>query len=71
MMAGCCLGQGALGFDVQRLPTPQDTQKMQAMGWGAAAEELEGVLATNWKPSHFAQAGSAGNLIFRQWLTLA
>jgi hypothetical protein len=71
MVLWCCVGSSAMSFDVQRWPTPQDTQTMQAMGWGAAAEELEKVLAEQWKPTHYAQAGSAGNQVFRQWLHLA
>lgn len=71
MVLWCCVGPSAMSFDVLRLPTLQDTQRMQVMGWGAAAEELESALAEQWKPSHFAQAGSAGNPAFRQWLLLA
>lgn len=63
--------QAFAAFDVQRVPTPLDTQAMQTMGWRAAAEELEAALVVTWKPSHFAQAGSSSNPTFQQWLRLA
>jgi hypothetical protein len=65
----CLLGpkSASASFDLQRLPTPQDAEVIRAMGWSAAADVLESQLAEKWKPSHFAQAGSAGNATFRQW----
>lgn len=57
-------------FDLRRVPTPQDVQNMRAMGWSAAADELEASLVADWKPSHAAQAGSGGNATFRQWQLL-
>lgn len=64
------LFQVRASFDLQRVPTPQDVEAIRAMGWSAAADELEGKLAEAWKPSHFAQAGSTGNATFRQWQLL-
>jgi hypothetical protein len=58
---------GAAEFDISRVPTVQDVQAIRAMGWSAAAETLEPQLAAAYKPSHFAQAGSTGNSLFRQW----
>ena len=57
-------------FDLQRMPTPQDAEEIRSMGWSAAADALESQLAEQWKPSHFAQAGIAGNATFRQWQLL-
>lgn len=54
-------------FDLARVPTMQDVQAIRAMGWSAAADALEPKLAAAYKPSHFAQAGSTGNALFRQW----
>ncbi len=58
------------GFDLGRMPTAQDVETIRSMGWAAAADELEAKLAAAWKPSHSAQAGSAGNALFRQWQRL-
>lgn len=71
LMLGWGVGQAYASFDVQTVPTPLDAQAMQTMGWRAAAEELETLLAETWKPSHFAQAGSSSNPTFQQWLRLA
>lgn len=57
-------------FDLQRMPTAQDVVAVRAMGWSAAADALEVQLVDQWIPSHSAQAGSAGNGIFRQWQRL-
>lgn len=57
----------AADFDISRVPTVQDVQAIRAMGWSAAADALEPKLAAAYKPSHFAQAGSTGNSLFRQW----
>jgi hypothetical protein len=65
-------GHGAQAdFDVARAPTAEDGQAIRAMGWTAAAEALEPKLAAAYQPSHFAQAGSAGNPLFRQWQLIA
>ena len=71
----CCFwlplfGAAAADFDLRRVPTAQDVAAIRALGWAAAAEELEPKLAAEWKPSHGAQAGSSGNAIFRQWQLL-
>jgi len=64
-------GAGAeAAFDLRRVPTPQDVENIRAMGWSAAADELEASLVAGWKPSHSAQAGSGGNATFRQWQLL-
>jgi len=57
-------------FDLRRLPTAQDIQAIRQMGWSAAADDLEAKLASAWKPTHAAQAGSSGNALFRQWQRL-
>ena len=62
---------GRADFDLTRMPTAQDGQAIRAMGWTAAADALEPALAAAYKPSHFAQAGSTGNSIFRQWQLLS
>lgn len=59
------------GFDLRRIPTAEDVRAIRAMGWVPAADELEDLLAAEWKPSHAAQAGSSGNSVFRQWQRLA
>jgi len=58
-------------FSLQRVPTAQDVQEIRRMGWAAAADRLEAKLAAEWKPSHFAQAGSSGSDVFRRWQLLA
>ena len=68
MVLGGLLGHGVRAdFDLSRMPTVQDVQAIRTMGWAAAADALEPKLAAAWKPSHFAQAGSTGNSLFRQW----
>ena len=57
-------------FDLRRMPTAQDVQAIRQMGWSAAADDLEAKLASAWKPTHAAQAGSSGNALFRQWQRL-
>ena len=57
-------------FDLQRSPGPQDIDAIAQAGWSAAAGELEAKLVAAWKPSHFAQVGSAAAETFRQWLLL-
>lgn len=71
LMLGWGVAQAYAAFELQRVPTPLDVEAMQTMGWRAAAEELEVVLAETWKPSHIAQAGSSSNPTFQQWLRLA
>lgn len=66
LLAGAVSAQAA-DFDISRVPTVQDVQAIRAMGWSAAADALEPELAAAYKPSHFAQAGSTGNSLFRQW----
>jgi hypothetical protein len=61
----------AWGFDVSRVPTPQDLEQIRAGGWSAAADEIEGHLAAAWKPSNFAQVGSTQNDTFRRWQLLS
>ena len=63
----CAVSARAADFDVSRMPTVQDVQAIRAMGWSAAADALEPKLAAAYRPSHFAQAGSTGNSLFRQW----
>lgn len=64
----CVAASGArANFDISRVPTVQDVQTIRSMGWAAAADALEPMLAAAYKPSHFAQAGSTGNTLFRQW----
>lgn len=69
---GLLLGAGAAraDFDLRRVPTAQDVAAIRGMGWAVAADALEAKLASEWKPSHAAQAGSSGNAIFRQWQLL-
>jgi hypothetical protein len=68
VLLGGLLGHGVRAdFDLTRMPTVQDVQAIRAMGWAAAADALEPKLAEAWKPSHFAQAGSTGHSLFRQW----
>ncbi|MEX1045311.1 MAG: hypothetical protein WEC73_04200 [Chthoniobacterales bacterium] len=68
IVLGGLLGHGVRAdFDLSRMPTVQDVQAIRTMGWAAAADALEPKLAGAWKPSHFAQAGSTGNSLFRQW----
>lgn len=62
---------GRADFDLTRMPTAQDVQAIRAMGWTAAADALEPALAAAYKPSHFAQAGSTGNSLYRQWQLLS
>jgi hypothetical protein len=57
-------------FDLRRMPTAQDVQAIRQMGWSVAADDLEAKLASAWKPTHAAQAGSSGNALFRQWQRL-
>lgn len=40
------------------------------MGWSAAADAIEEKLAEAWRPDDFAQAGSCGMPLFRQWQLL-
>ena len=54
-------------FDLSRPPTAQDLAEIRRSGWAQAADALEEQLTARWKPSHFAQAGSTGNAVFRQW----
>jgi len=60
-------GGARAGFDISRVPTVQDVESIRSMGWAAAAAELEPELAAAWQPAHFAQAGSTGHALFRQW----
>ncbi len=62
---------GRAAFDVQRAPDARDLGEIRGMGWAAAADQLEQALVAAWKPSNFAQAGSAGNSAFRQWQLLS
>lgn len=57
-------------FDESRPPGAGDLAAIRQMGWAKAADELEEMLVRTWKPSHFAQAGSTGNAVFRQWQLL-
>lgn len=66
LLAGAVSARAA-DFDISRVPTVQDVQAIRAMGWSAAADALEPELAAAYRPSHFAQAGSTGNALFRQW----
>lgn len=57
----------AWGFDVTQVPTPRDFDRIAADGWAASADAIEEQLAAVWKPSNFAQVGSAQTPAFRQW----
>ena len=61
----------ARAFDISRMPAPPDVEHIRTMGWASAAAELEADLAAAWKPSNFAQVGSAHSDIFRRWQLLA
>ena len=62
---------GARAFDISRMPAPADVERIRAMGWASAADELEADLTAAWKPSNFAQVGSTHSDIFRRWQLLA
>lgn len=62
---------GARAFDISRMPAPADVERIRAMGWAPAADELEADLTAAWKPSNFAQVGSTHSDIFRRWQLLA
>jgi hypothetical protein len=62
---------GLASFDTTRLPSAGDFDQIRAMGWAAAADELEDRLADVWKPSNFAQVGSTAADTFRRWQLLA
>ena len=61
----------AWAFDISRVPTPQDFEQIRAMGWAAAADEIEEQMLPAWKPSGFAQVGSTRSDVFRRWQLLA
>lgn len=63
-------GSARAAFDVRRMPTAQDLAVIAQIGWAESADELEAQLSAAWKPSHFAQVGSAASETFRQWLLL-
>jgi tetratricopeptide (TPR) repeat protein len=73
--AACFLSAVGTAFaaspDVLGTPTAPALERARSIGWTAAATELEEALARDWKPSHVAQAGSAGRETFRHWLLLA
>lgn len=68
--AAFCAVPVRAAFDVSRPPDARDLEEIRSMGWAAAADRIESLLVAAWKPSHFAQAGSAGNPAFRQWQLL-
>jgi hypothetical protein len=61
----------AQAFEISRIPTPQDVERIRQIGWAAAADELEAGLAAAYQPSNFAQVGSTQSDIFRRWQLLA
>lgn len=61
----------AVAFDISRVPTPQDIRQIGTQGWAASADAIEEQLASAYKPSNFAQAGSTQASVFRQWQLLA
>ncbi len=66
----CLPGAAKAAFDLQRIPSAQDFSVIAESGWSASADALEAQLAAAWKPSHFAQVGSAADENFRHWLLL-
>lgn len=70
LLALATAGAARAAFDVQRIPTALDLDTIARLGWSASADEIEALLAASWRPSHFAQAGSAGDANFRHWLLL-
>ena len=53
------------------MPTPHDVERIRAVGWASAADELEANLAAAYRPSSFAQVGSTHSDVFRRWQLLA
>ncbi len=70
LLALATAGGAGAAFDVQRIPTAQDLAAIAQNGWEASGDELEAQLAAAWRPSHFAQVGSAADGNFRHWLLL-